>query len=188
MSSGSSDTKSSRVSRANDLIDGTKKHFPNASDPLEFGGAKYTVAQVLAMLQSIVDLRDAVDASKATTKAKLADEHSQSPPLVAVMSGYTSFVRSRFGNSPEALNDFGLAPPKPRAPKTTEEKAVAAAKRDATRKARHTMGPKQKKDIPGNVSAELVVTPMSNEPAKPAPAPQATATTVSPSGNGASHS
>jgi hypothetical protein len=43
-----------------------------------------------------------------------------------------------------SLADFGLNPKKARTPLTIEEKAAAAAKRKATRAARHTMGSKQK--------------------------------------------
>jgi hypothetical protein len=56
---------------------------------------------------------------------------------------------------------------------TAEQKAVAAAKCEATRAARGTKTPKQKKGIHGNVKATLVVTPMETVEAT-APAPAAT--------------
>jgi len=65
---------------------------------------------------------------------------------------------------------------------TAEEKAVAAAKRTATRAARGTKGPKAIKAVKGNVTAELVVTPATAAttevpPTAPAPAPAAAAPT-----------
>ena len=162
-------SKSSRVSRATDLIDGMKKHFQNASEQLPFGGATYTVAQVIAALQGIVDLRSAVVAAQATAKAKVVAERGQLPPLVAVLGGLVAFLLTRFGSDAETLADFGLKPRKAPAPKTAEEKAVAAAKAKATREARGTKSAKAKKDIKGNISAELVVTAMTSEPAKTAP-------------------
>jgi hypothetical protein len=90
------------------------------------------------------------------------------------MRGFTAFVRSRFGSDPEALGDFDLAPRKARTPKTAEEKAVTVAKGKATREARHTMGPKAKQAIKGNISAELVVTPTTTEPANPPKPPPTT--------------
>ncbi len=57
------------------------------------------------------------------------------------------------------LADFGLEPRKEPTPLTAEQKAAAAAKREATRKARGTSSAKAKKAIKGNVTATLVVTP-----------------------------
>lgn len=87
------------------------------------------------------------------------------------MSAVIAFVRFNFGSDPEALADFGLKPPKARTPLTAEQKAAAAAKRKATREARGTKGPKAKKDIHGNVTAKLVVTPA--DPSTPAAPPTA---------------
>jgi len=87
-------------------------------------------------------------------------------------------VKVTFGNQPDALADFGLAPPKARAPMTAEQKAVAAAKRKATRVARGTLGKKQKKAVKGAVTATLVVTPQAGpQPTVTAPAPAAGAAT-----------
>ena len=60
------------------------------------------------------------------------------------------------------LADFGINP-KARAPLTVEAKAAAAAKRAATRAARHTMGSQQKKAIKGDVTGVLV-TPITSTP------------------------
>jgi hypothetical protein len=162
--------KTTSADRAANLAAGTKKRFPNPNDNLEFGGATYTVASVIATLQSVVDLRGAVVAAQAAAKAKVQAETLQLPQLVPFIGAYTSFVRSRFGNSPEALGDFGLSPHKAPAPLTAEQKAVAVAKRDATRTARGTRSAKQKKGIHGQVEVSLVVKPA----AEPVPAPAVT--------------
>jgi hypothetical protein len=80
------------------------------------------------LFQSFVDLREAVIASQAATKAKVATERAQAPSLLVVIDEFVAFVKVTFGNQPDALADFGLAPPKARAPQTAEQKAVAAAK------------------------------------------------------------
>ena len=126
-----------------------------------------SVAAVLGQLQAIVDNRAAVVAAQATAKAKVAAEDAAMPALDAILVAFEAFIRFTFGGDPEALADFGLAPHKVPAPLTAEQKAVAAAKREATRKARGTTGAKQKKSVKGNVTAALVVT------TAPAPAPAA---------------
>jgi hypothetical protein len=139
------------------LIAGTNKHFANTSS-LAFASATFTPAQVTASLQTIVNLRTDVDTAKALTKAKVAAERTQTPTLRSFMAAFESFVRATFGNSPDVLADFGLTK-KARTPLTVEAKAAAAAKRKATRAARHTMGAQQKKSVKGAVTG-IVVTPV----------------------------
>ena len=79
-----------------------------------------------------------------------------------------------FGNAPQILAIFGLQAPKPKAQKTVEEKAVAAAKLRATRTARGTASKKSKAAIKGNVVG-VDLTPIT----APTPA-AATAPTVIP--------
>jgi hypothetical protein len=153
-------TQNSDMSLATQLIAGTKKHFATASS-LAFAGATLTPAQIESSLQTIIDLLTAVSASKAATKAKLAAWNAQAKPLRTQMAAFEAFVKVTFGNSPDVLADFGLKPNKARAPLTVEEKAAAAAKREATRAARHTMGKVQKKGVKGDVTG-VVVTPVTS--------------------------
>jgi hypothetical protein len=67
--------KSNQASRAEQLIAGTKQHFANAAS-LAFAGSSFTPAQVEASLQTLVDLRGAVDTAKAATKTKVAAERA----------------------------------------------------------------------------------------------------------------
>jgi hypothetical protein len=179
--------KNELAAQVKQFIAGANKHFPNGSQPLQVGGVTSTVAGVTGLMQAFVDNRDAVEVSKAATKAKIETERVQSPAQLAVIRAFETVVRGTFGNSADVLADFGLAPPKARTPMTAEEKAVAAAKRKATRTARHTMGKNQKKSVQGSVTAKLVVTPAAPSPgsapvASPAPVgnPPAGVTTVAP--------
>jgi hypothetical protein len=183
--------KNSLAAQVKQLIAGANKHYPNGSEQLQVGGATFTVTGLTALLQSFVDNRQAVEASKAATKAKAQAELTQAPSLRAVIHAFESVVRGTFGNSADALADFGLAPPKARVTKTAEQKAVTAAKSAATRKARGTMGKNQKKNVKGSITANLVVTPVTTSPvsnpiASPAPAagaPSAATATAAPVGN-----
>jgi hypothetical protein len=53
-----------------DLLLGTAKHFSTASS-LVFGGATYTVASLTALLQSYVDLVNAVSVARAAYQGQL---------------------------------------------------------------------------------------------------------------------
>ncbi len=143
-------------------------------------GSSLSPAQVTSTLQSLVTLRSDVDASKATTKAKIANEATQMPALRAFMSAFESYVRAAFGSSPDVLADFGITRRAP-TPLTVEAKAAAAAKRAATRAARHTLGTKQKKAIKDDVTGVLVtpITASSSIVAAPS-SPTAPATSTGP--------
>jgi hypothetical protein len=169
--------KGKDASRAEQLIAGTKQHFANVAS-LAFAGSTYTPAQVQTSLQTLIDLRDAVDAARAAMATKVAAEGAQAPSLRSFMSAYATFVKATFGDQPDVLAHFGLAPRKPATPLTVEEKTAAAAKRKATREARKTMGPKQKLDVKGNVTG-VTVTPVTT-PVTPVPATQPVVTSPAP--------
>jgi len=149
-----------RTARATKLIAGAKKRFPNGSQVLLFGGMTMTVDQVTGAMQTLVDNRGATETSKAATATQVASEQAQAASLVAILIAFTTFVRAMFGEQADALTDFGLAPTTVPTPLTAEQKAVAAAKRMATREARGTTSKKAKKNVKGNITAKLVVTPV----------------------------
>jgi len=177
-------TKGQVVVAAKQLIAGTEKHLTSATQ-VTILGSSFTPTQIVSELEALVTLRADVDASKASTKAKIANEAAQTPALRAFMSAFESVVKGAFGSSPDVLADFGITRKSP-APITLEAKAAAAAKRASTRAARHTMGPKQKLAVVGDVTG-VVVTPV-RAPAPSVPtqsSPTVPATSVVPNVTGA---
>jgi hypothetical protein len=174
--------KNSRATRAGKLIAGARKRLPNGGQQITVGGASTTVDAAVNELQSFIDNRTAVVAAQATAKSKLSAERAALPALNAFVNAFTAFVRFMFGAQADALADFGMAPPKARTPQTAEEKAVAAAKRKATRAARGTTGPKAKSEIHGNITAQLVVTPAASADGAQAPEAPSAAPAQAPSG------
>jgi hypothetical protein len=168
--------KANAVDAATKLIAGVQKHLANAS--MTFAGGTFTAAQATAQLESLVDLRAAVTASQAATSAKVDAEQAQRPALLAFMSALVQYVRAMFGTQADVLADFGLDPRKAATPLTVEQKAAAAAKREATRAARGTVGPKAKKGIKGAVTGVVVTPVVAGAAATQAPsAPTAAPTT-----------
>jgi len=174
--------KNSRAASVKQLIAGAKKHYPDASAKLTVGGAAFTVSSLTQFMQDFVDKREAVEVSRAAMRAKVEAERTQAPSELAVIRAFVKVVRGTFGNAADVLADFGLVPAKVHTPMTAEDKAVAVAKRKATRKARKTMGKVQKKEVRGAVQATLVVTPLDG-PA-PAASPQTPAAATPSSGSG----
>ena len=172
-------TKGQAVVTATQFIAATKKHLGSMTQVPLLGGS-FTPDQITTKLQALVDLRSDVDTAKANATAKIASEAAQRPSLLAFQGALGTFVKAAFGSSPDVLADFGLAP-KARAQVTVDGKAVANAKRAATRAARHTMGAKQKKSITGVVPDVLVISTKPSSPTVTAPtSPTAPATSASP--------
>ncbi len=173
-------TKGKRAARAGQLVAGARKHFTNGGQVLAFAGAlaNVTVDAACDELNTLVTNRAASTAARATARDKVATEEAAMPALVAFMNAFEGLIRIMFANNSTSLADFGLQPRKQPVPRTAAEKAVAAAKAEATREARGTKGPKAKKAVKGNVTAQVVVTPLTTvaapAPAAPAQAPAPT--------------
>jgi len=178
--------KGTRATRAGQLIAGIRKRFTNGSQVLALGGAlgSVTVDAAVKQLQELIDDRTAVASAQATARDKVTAEREALPGLVAFMNAFEALMRLTFAADTTALADFGLPPRKQRAPQTAEQKAVAAAKRKATRAARGTTSAKAKQAIKGNVTAQVVVTPV-NAPQAAAPEAPAPAAAPAPAPGGA---
>jgi hypothetical protein len=169
--------KGTRATRAGQLIAGVRKRFPTGSDKLAVGGAvgSVTVDAAVGELQTLIDNRTATTNAQATARDTVQAEREATPKLVAFMSALEAFIRLQFSADTAALADFGLPQRKQRTPLTAVQKAVAVAKRKATREARGTTSAKAKQAIKGNITAELVVNPanavQAAAPEAPAPAP-----------------
>jgi len=151
--------KADKATRVGQLIAGTKKNFPKVSQAITLEGTSTTIGAALNELQSFIDNRNAVVTAQGNARTAVAAERAAAPALDAFISAYVAFIKLQFGPTATELADFGIPVRKAPAPKTAEQKAVAAAKRKATRQARGTTGPKAKKAIHGNITAQLVVTP-----------------------------
>ncbi len=173
--------KGTEIATATALLAGFQKHLSNVTS-LTFGSVTYTPSQIIAALQLLMNLRSAVEAAQAAAKAKLTAEEAQAPALLVVMDGLTAYVKLTFSESPDVLADFGLKPKKARTPMTAAQKAVANAKRQATREARGITTKAAKKAIKGNV-VDVTLTPVlagpvvTQAPAAPSAAPAPAGTT-----------
>jgi hypothetical protein len=85
-----------------DCSRGAKKHFANAGT-LSFASGSVTPAQLEASLQTLIDLRQGVDAAKAASNARINDEAIQAPPLLRLLTEFQAFVRVTFAHSPDVL-------------------------------------------------------------------------------------
>ena len=124
--------------------------------------------QFIALLQKDIDLADAASNAKEDLLVAAAAARQQRATMAPIMVGFRAFLENMF-TDPSTIAEFGF-PPRKRSNSTAEAKTAAVNKRAATRTARHTMGPKQKKDIKGTVApTEPETPPPAQAPVTPAP-------------------
>jgi hypothetical protein len=170
-------TKASTLALLQALIAGTQKHL--ASGSFSLVGTSYTAASLVPILQGLANAITAVNAAQANAKDTVAAMHGIEATVVPLIGAYQRFIHASFASVTQTLADFGLTPPKARAPLTVEQKAAAKAKAEATRLARGTTSKKQKLAVTGNVTG-VTVTPITAPTAAPPAPPASPAPPVTP--------
>jgi hypothetical protein len=168
-------TKDQQATTAATMASGIRKHFTSLPT-MYIDGTPTPPAEAATKLDSLAQLRFDVDHAKAEYEAALDKANAHEAETTAYVAGVRAFVRSAVGNDPAVLIDFGIPPLKPKTPQTVDAKAAAIAKRESTRKARGTMGSRQRAEIHGDVTG-VEITPVES-PATPATATKAAASTA----------
>jgi len=171
------ESKATALARVLALIAGTTKHFPNGTFTL--GNTTYTTASLVQALQGLANAMTALNVAQAGAKDALTAAQGAQANMGPIVQAYRKFVLAAFSNAIQTLADFGLEPPKVPAPRTSEQKAAAAAKAKATRTARGTTSKKQKLKVTGNVTG-VTVTPITAPTETPPSAQPAPATPGTP--------
>jgi hypothetical protein len=112
-------------------------------DPLVLVGTTYPRATLLAKFQSRIDAAQATKSARANLRTAAANERALAEQIEPVRQAMKHYLQGRFGKNSPMLQAFGFTEAKT-AQKTAESKAGAVVKMKATRKARHTMGKKQR--------------------------------------------
>ena len=161
-------TKATLEQRIRGLIAGTQKHPPTGS--LTVGGGTFTATTLVQLLQSLADALGAVDSAKASWQDALKNAADVKAKVGRVVQAYRSWVVATYGNAPSTLADYDVTPRKVPTPLNAEQLVAKAQKAEATRKARNTLGKKQKKSVKGAVPAAVPVTSSTtSQPAVPSP-------------------
>ncbi len=153
------------------IIAAIQKYLSNLAQII-LAGVTFTPATLIQFFQDQVKLLD--DATNARAQLHQAVEAIKENKTTKgpILKGFNDFVLSMFNNQPAILAEFGVAARKvPQ--KKTDTKAQAVAQLRATRKARNTMGRRQKQKVKGVVpSPAPAPTPSPTpEPVPPLPLP-----------------
>jgi hypothetical protein len=178
-------SQSNVVSANNKVIGGLQKYMPKKT--FVIAGKVWSTQD---LVQTFTDENGEIAAStnaKAEWVKAAASVKANRAPNEALRAAIHQTVLVQFGADPTVLDAFGYAKPRKATPASPETKIVAAAKRVATRKARGTLGSKQRKALNRALTTPqaftVSVTPTVTATAAPATsAPAVSAPAVSPNG------
>jgi hypothetical protein len=134
--------------RAASVISGIKKRLPR-TETYMLDGKSFTHEDLVALFQAQLDALDAIRSARAVLAAAVAKERSVARSVATNLPGFQQAMGSRFGFKADVFADFGWQLPKKPGPKTIASKIAGAERVKATRKARGTMGRKQRSKIRG---------------------------------------
>jgi hypothetical protein len=159
------------VDQDNALIAGIQKYL--MGQPLIIGKQTYQPQDIINVLKARVTTgQSIIDARTAVTAAIKADQGERTT-TGALVRGFRTIVIGMFSELPDTLAVFGLKPRKS-TKKTVAVKSTAVAKTLATRKARGTLGKKQRARITGKLNPPPATTGSGNEqPGGTTPTPKA---------------
>ncbi len=124
-------------------------------------GEELTQAQVVAKLQGYLDVYERVNAAKAAYGQALEAQEAMAAQAHAFKVSYGQALRHVLGKASPALATFGISVQQRKTP-TAQTQLLANAKRLATRKARGTLGKRQKAKIKGADVASVTVSASSS--------------------------
>ena len=149
------------------VIVGIKKDLQNVSS-VPLAGSAYPTATLEQLIQSRIDAANTVASARAQWLEAVAAYKSLNTKVTPLVRALRQYLVNVYGPDSTVLVDFGFTSSK-RKTLTSDEQVARVEKAAATRKARGTMGKKQKAKIKGAVTTTA-----------PAAPPPATAPAVTP--------
>ena len=140
--------KSTKTQRDERMVAGLTKHRQELGI-IERPAGLESVEAVVARYQAHLDALQRVDATAAVWRTAVAQEESVEAQIKKLTRRVKNLLYGTYGEQSPTLLDFGIAPRKG-AKIGVEKMRLTVEKRNATRKARQTMGKKQKKAIKGS--------------------------------------
>lgn len=175
-------TRAARQNRLRLILSGLQKHFSGVTT-ITLGGATVVLADLAKRIQADIDAGDTFVKTKAQLAEDVQAERASHQDLDPDLRLLKLLVIAQSGDTKDAsttLADFGFEPRKT-VKKSLAVKTLAADKADATRTARHTMGPVARSKVKGTIAPTEPVggTQPTTAPAGGATSPKAGSTTTS---------
>jgi hypothetical protein len=140
--------KTTRQNSNRKIVGAIKKHLGGS---VTLAGVKYAPAKLAQMFQHGIDVGDATDTARKAWRVAVATERETTQEISGVQTSLRNHIGALYGEASIEFAAFGFAP-KVVTKVSVAKKATAVEKSAATRKARHTMGKRQKEEITGETS------------------------------------
>jgi hypothetical protein len=140
-----------RRQRASKVLSGVEKRFPRG-ETYRFDGKSYSRDELAAVFRAQIDALNEIRAARAALAVAVSKERTAAQRVRALTPRVVAYVGERFGTTADVFADFGWELPKKPGPKTTAAKLAGVVRGKATRKARGTMGKKQRLRVKGSLS------------------------------------
>jgi hypothetical protein len=173
-------THNQTVQSLQSLINGIEKNLPNGSFLL--GGTTFTTPEVVDFLQSLIDALGTLQSAHSALDDAVSSYQAQSIKYAPLVKDLKLTLQIQSGDAASTLSDYGLTPRKTPAKMSPEILVARAQKAEATRKARNTMGSKQKLKVTGATApaAEASVSPVTSNGSIAQATPPGAQTSVKP--------
>jgi len=142
--------------------DATAKYLPTGND-LMLEGQSVKVSDILSALDATLGSLAQVTEARAALQQALDARTQKTAATARLLGQLKAYLRATCGKASPQLGSFGFTL-KPRTPLTSEQRALRAAKARLTRKARGTLGPKQKLEITADGRPGLLLVDASGTP------------------------
>jgi len=116
-------------------------------DPVVIDGVAYSMQDVDAILQKLLDSIRAVELAEGALHGAVSERRALELKHRALVNWIVDLAQTQYGDDAAALAAFALKPAGVPGPKTTTVKAASAEKARETRKQRGTTGPKQRRKL-----------------------------------------
>ena len=143
-------TQTTKLERARTLVAGIQKHLA-AGGKYYLQGRAFSRDDLIATFQEELDALRAIQAARAALASAVAREVDVERRVRSLELDLKGLVQNLFGHRIDVLGAFGWSVPKKPGPKTPAAKALGAEKAAATRKARGTMGKRQRLKVRGTL-------------------------------------
>ena len=133
------------------LLTGLQTALPSGTQAFPVGAVFQTVPAIIQTLTTFAGDWTAADDSGLKHHADVLRRDGNAPAARSFVNELKLAIFTLMGSTNPDLVKFGLKPKKERRKLTGEERVRVTAKAKATREARHTLGPRAKAQIKGEV-------------------------------------
>ncbi|HZU95478.1 MAG TPA: hypothetical protein VFF73_02140 [Planctomycetota bacterium] len=147
---------------------GLKTGLPAGTTSLTVGNVSYSIPDLDKALATEEAYYDNASAAHVASQAAVRERDARVGTARALVDDFKSAIRGLLGTQNETLLQFGVKPKKAARKLTADEKALAAARNRATRKARGTVGPRARAAIHGADVTQVTVGQAPTPPPKTA--------------------